>query len=145
MNVSYLINPSLTSAVVAAVSSLALVMGIWLSRATIATFAKWIRVKTCNRNGFFWLVCVIFMSVSVLHAGVFFGITGNAHDIPGVAAYLGFAVSFFLDLVTIILMQALLEARYRSDEARARQFLFFIVICCATSTFANLAISLNNL
>src|SRR2546430_7581442 len=84
------------------------------------------------------------MSVSVLHAGVFFGITSNAHDIPGVAQYLGFAVSFFLDLVTIILMQAFLEAKYRSDVPKARLLLWFIAICCGTSTFANLAISLND-
>jgi len=41
-------------------------------------------------------------------------------------------------------MQAMLEARYRGEESRARQFLFFIVLCCGTSTFANLAISLND-
>jgi len=84
------------------------------------------------------------MAVSVLHAGIFFGITGNGHDLPGMALYLGFAVSFFLDLVTIILMQAMLEARYRGEEVRARQFLLFIAVCCGTSTFANLAISLND-
>ncbi len=145
MNIfSYLYQPPITSSVVAVILSVGLVAGVWMNKAAIAKVSTAILRKTCNRNGFFWLVCVIFMSVSVLHAGIFFGITGNAHDIPGVAQYLGFAVSFFLDLVTIILMQALLEARYRSDEARAKQFLFFIVICCSTSTFANLAISLND-
>ncbi len=145
MNVfSYLYQPSITTSVVAAIISLGLIAGAWRNKAAIAKLLTAIQRKICNRNGFFWLVCIIFMSVSVLHAGVFFGITGNAHDVPGVAQYLGFAVSFFLDLVTIILMQALLEARYRSDELRARQFLLFIAICCATSTFANLAISLND-
>lgn len=105
---------------------------------------KFFKEKIFSRSGFFWTVNLVFMAVSVIHAGIFFGITGNGHDIPGVAQYLGFAVSFFLDLVTIILMQALLEAKYRSDELRARQFLLFITICCATSTFANLAISLND-
>src|SRR5207245_8452347 len=97
-----------------------------------------------TRAGFFWTVNIIFMAVSVLHAGIFFGITGNSHDIPGIAQYLGFAVSFFLDLVTIILMQALLVAKYRSEELRAKQFLLLLAICCSTSTFANLAISLND-
>jgi hypothetical protein len=105
---------------------------------------KFFKEKLFSRSGFFWTVNIIFMAVSVIHAGVFFGITGNSHDIPGIAQYLGFAVSFFLDLVTIILMQALLEAKYRSDEPRAKQFLLFIAICCGTSTFANLAISLND-
>jgi len=122
-----------------------------------------IRKRICTRSFFFWTVNLVFMAVSVLHAGMFFGITGNqgtttfitvkgkqvpmvvpGHDLPGMTQWLGFAVSFFLDLVTIILMQAMLESRYRGEENRARQFLFFIVLCCGTSTFANLAISLND-
>lgn len=110
-------------------------LGRWLRSAWGAMF---------TRAGFFWGVSLVFMAVSVLHAGIFFGITGQAHDVPGVGSFIGFAVSFFLDLVTIILMQALLEARYRGDTGRYRQLLSFIFICCGTSTFANLAISLND-
>lgn len=141
---NYLYQPTITSGVAAAIAGMALIVAIWRSRAAIATALGTLRSKLFTRNGFFWTVNVIFMAVSVLHAGAFFGITGNSHDVPGVAQYLGFAVSFFLDLVTIILMQALLEAKYRSDEGRARQFLVFIGITSATSTFANLAISLND-
>jgi hypothetical protein len=144
MDVSYLYQPAITSGVAAAIGSLALAAAAWRSKAVIARALAALRMKLFTRTGFFWTVNVIFMAVSVLHAGVFFGITGNDHDVPGVAQWLGFAVSFFLDLVTIILMQALLEAKYRSDEGRARQFLAFITITCATSTFANLAISLND-
>jgi hypothetical protein len=144
MNISYIVNPIVTSGVVSVVGSVALVWLVAVNRAAIIGAMAMIRQKLFTRSGFFWTVNLIFMAVSVLHAGAFFGITGNGHDIPGVAQYLGFAVSFFLDLVTIILMQALLEAKYRSDEQRARQFLLFITICCATSTFANLAISLND-
>lgn len=141
---NYLYQPTITSGVAAAIAGMALVVMIWRSKAAIASALAALRTKLFTRTGFFWTVNVIFMAVSVLHAGVFFGITGNDHGVPGIAQYLGFAVSFFLDLVTIILMQALLEAKYRSDEARARQFLTFIAITCATSTFANLAISLND-
>lgn len=144
MDLSYLYQPSITSGVAAAIASLAFTVFAWQARATLQAMITQLRRATWNRNGFFWTVNIIFMAVSVLHAGVFFGITGNGHDIPGIAQYLGFAVSLFLDLVTIILMQALLEAKYRSETQRARQFLLFIVITCATSTFANLAISLND-
>ena len=144
MDISYFINPYITSGVVAAIFSIVLVFVIVKSRAVIGKVLGQLHSKVFTRAGFFWTVNIIFMAVSVLHGGIFFGITGNSHDIPGIAQYLGFAVSFFLDLVTIILMQALLEAKYRSDEQRARQFLLFIAICCSTSTFANLAISLND-
>jgi len=144
MDTSYFFNPYITSGVVAAIFSAAVLVMIVRSRAIIGKALGQLRSKIFTRAGFFWTVNIIFMAVSVLHAGIFFGITGNSHDIPGIAQYLGFAVSFFLDLVTIILMQALLEAKYRSEEQRARQFLLFIAICCSTSTFANLAISLND-
>jgi hypothetical protein len=144
VDLSHIINPYVTSGVIAAIVGIALVWLAWSSRSELAGFVSRLRTKLFSRAGFFWSVNIIFMAVSVLHAGVFFGITGNGHDIPGIAQYLGFAVSFFLDLVTIILMQALLEAKYRSDEQKARQLLLFIAICCATSTFANLAISLND-
>ncbi len=144
MDTSYFLNPYITSGVIAAIFSAAIVVVIVKSRAIIGKVFGQLHSKVFTRAGFFWTVNIIFMAVSVLHAGIFFGITGNSHDVPGIAQYLGFAVSFFLDLVTIILMQALLEAKYRSEELRAKQFLLFITICCSTSTFANLAISLND-
>ncbi len=144
MDIAWVFDKYITSSVVALVGSVAILWLAWSSRAALASWVTWLQKKLFTRSGFFWTVNIIFMAVSVIHAGVFFGITGNGHDVPGVAQYLGFAVSFFLDLVTIILMQALLEAKYRGEEQKARQLLLFIAICCATSTFANLAISLND-
>jgi hypothetical protein len=144
MDLSFIYQPVVTASMVAAIFAGTIVFTTWKNRVIIAKALGTLWKKLFTRTGFFWTVNIIFMAVSVLHAGVFFGITGNSHDVPGIASYLGFAVSFFLDLVTIILMQALLEAKYRSDEQRARQFLLFIAICCGTSTFANLAISLND-
>src|SRR5579864_5128050 len=140
----FLFNPIVTPSIVGVVASAAVLIAIIKNRAAIGAVLNQIRSRLFTRAGFFWTVNIVFMAVSVLHAGIFFGITGNGHDLPGMAQYLGFAVSFFLDLVTIILMQAMLESRYRGEESRAKQFLLFIVLCCGTSTFANLAISLND-
>lgn len=140
----FFFNPIVTPSIVAAIASATVLIAIIKNRATIGATLNQIRVQLLTRAGFFWTVNIVFMAVSVLHAGIFFGITGNGHDLPGMAQYLGFAVSFFLDLVTIILMQAMLESRYRGEDSRAKQFLLFIVLCCGTSTFANLAISLND-
>jgi predicted transcriptional regulator len=144
MNILHLINPTTTSATLAVLIGSAILFAMYKARVVIISTLARVGSQLFTRTGFFWTVNLIFMAVSVLHAGMFFGITGNAHSTPGIGQLLGFAVSFFLDLVTIILMQAMLEARYRGEVARARQFLFFIAICCATSTFANLAISLND-
>lgn len=138
------INPITVSITIGIVLSIVLlVAGLIFRQAAIAVL-KSIKDRFFTRVAFFWTVNLVFMAVSVLHAGTFFGITGKGHDLPGIAQYLGFAVSFFLDLVTIVLMQAQLEARYRGEDERAKQFIFFIAICCSTSTFANLAISLND-
>jgi hypothetical protein len=134
----------ITPTTLAIVTGLAVMGLLIIYRRSIKNALSATRKHILTRTGFFWAVQFVFMAVSVLHAGAFFGITGNGHDLPGLGQFLGFAVSFFLDLVTIILMQAMLEARYRGETPQARQFLFFIAICCFMSTFANLAISLND-
>jgi hypothetical protein len=95
--------------------------------------------KLFTRTIFFWLVIAVFMAISVTQAGLFFGITHS-----GTAIVIGLAVALFLDLVTVVLMQAQLEARYRGEYRQARTLLLFIVATCGTSTFANLAIALND-
>lgn len=92
-----------------------------------------------TRATFYWVVNFVFMAVSVIKSGRFFGIA----DI-GWEMYLGYAVGWFLDLVTIVLMEAMLEARYREEAGRATLFLLFIIATCGTSFFANLAISLDS-
>lgn len=138
------INPITVSITLGLVLGIGLFVSLWKGHGTLKTIITWVKERFFTRIAFFWTVNIVFMAVSVLHAGSFFGITGKGHDLPGIAQYLGFAVSFFLDLVTIVLMQAQLEARYRGEDERARQFILFIAICCSTSTFANLAISLND-
>ncbi len=143
-SLSYIYNPLVTPGIIIIIFIAVTLIVVIKQRATITKTLGRLAAKVWTRAGFFWTVNLIFMAVSILHAGIFFGIAGDGHNMPGIAQYLGFAVSFFLDLVTIILMQAMLEARYRGEEGRARQFLLFIAICCGTSTFANLAISLND-
>src|SRR5436853_6667107 len=144
MDVTFIFNPTVMPIVIAGIIGVVLLTVVITRRDAIVKGLEQVCLRLFTRAGFFWTVNFVFMAVSVLHAGAFFGITGNGHDLPGLGAYLGFAVSFFLDLVTVILMQAMLEARYRGEDGRARQFLFFITVCCGTSTFANLAISLND-
>lgn len=146
MDVSLLINPWVVSTALGLVLGVALIFALVRSTHVWSGWLKAMRDKVFTRTGFFWIVNITFMAVSILHGGVFFGLTGQsnqAHNVPG-TQFLGFAVIFFLDLVTIILMQAMLEARHRGEDRRAVQFLFFIIVSCATSTFANLAIDLND-
>ncbi len=139
MNIQ-LYNPWIVSLGAGLMFGMAIIVLLVRSRAKVTEWLTHLREKVFTRTGFFWVVNIIFMAVSVLQAGNFFGIAGK----NTIAHTLGFAVSFFLDLVTIILMQAMLEARHRGEDEQARRFLFFITICCSTSTFANLAISLND-
>jgi predicted nucleic acid-binding Zn-ribbon protein len=145
MDISVIFNPVISPTILALAASGGVLFAIIKYMKRISQGMTQIKQKLFTRSGFFWTVNVVFMAVSVLHAGIFFGITGDGHaTLPGMGQMLGFAVSFFLDLVTIILMQAMLEARYRGEELRVKQFLMFIIICCGTSTYANLAISLND-
>jgi hypothetical protein len=137
-----LLNTWVVSVALGVVLGVGVLFALWRGASVIGAWLKSLREKLLTRTSFFWATNIIFMAVSVLHAGVFFGI--GSDNAVGAAQYLGFAVSFFLDLTTIILMQAMLEARHRGEDDRARRFLLFIVVCCATSTFANLAIDLND-
>src|SRR5260370_2452163 len=85
MNIfSYLYQPPITASVVAVILSIGLVALVWMNKGTIAKVSAEIRRKTCNRNGFFWVGYVIFMSVSVLQGGGVFWIAGNPHVIARV-------------------------------------------------------------
>jgi hypothetical protein len=130
-----LYNPLITPIVVAIAGSLAVLGTLFWQRAAITNASNAIRAKLFTRSGFFWSSIFVFMAVSVIQAGAFFSISGNA---------IGFAVAFFLDLVTVVLMHAQLESRYRGENGRANLFIFFIVLTCGMSTYANLAISQND-
>lgn len=134
MDTTLLINPVVTPSIVAILATGAVLAAVIWQRAAIATMLSTTRAKLFTRSGFFWSAIAVFMAISVWQAGTFFSISGDL---------VGFVVPFFLDMVTVILMQAMLESRYRDEHARANMFLFFIIVTCAMSTYANFAIAQN--
>lgn len=107
---------------------------------TIALIAK----KLFSRASFFWFVNLTFMAVSVLHAGLFFGLLEPATGLDGTAPYLGFAVALVLDLASIVFMQARLSALRMNERGSAAWYLFSIIVCSGLSAFGNLAMSLED-
>jgi hypothetical protein len=113
------------------------VLAGWLLIRFFAVLAGWwasVYKKLFTRAGFFWTVIACFMAVSVWQGGAFFSISGDL---------MGFSVALFLDLVTVVLMHAQLESRYRGENGRANLFILFISLTCGMSCYANLAMALN--
>jgi hypothetical protein len=86
--------------------------------------------------GFFGLVIVVFMIISVLESGQFFNddITHGA-----IFGLLGYALALGFDLVSVVCMQARLNATRMRDDRGARLNLVGVCICAAVSAFANVA------
>jgi hypothetical protein len=135
MDLQFLVNPWFVSGGFGAVLGVGVLVLIWRSASVLAGWLKTACSKLFTRAGFFWSVISVFMAVSVWQGGAFFSISGD---------YVGFAVAFFLDLVTVVLMHAQLESRYRGENGRANLFVFFIAVTCGTSGYANLAVALNS-
>lgn len=89
--------------------------------------------------GFFGLVIVVFLIISVLESGEFFNI-GITHG--AIFGLLGYALALGFDLVSVVCMQAGLNATRMKDERGARLNLVGVGICAAVSAFANAAGSL---
>jgi hypothetical protein len=134
MDIQALVNPFVVSSGLGAVLGLGGLVLLWRSASVLKGWLKTACSKLFTRAGFFWSVISVFMAVSVWQGGAFFSISGD---------YVGFAVAFFLDLVTVVLMHAQLESRYRGENGRANLFVFFIAVTCGASGYANLAVALN--
>lgn len=134
MDTTLLINPVVTPSIIAILATGSVLVAVIRQRSAIVAMLSAARAKLFTRSGFFWSAIAVFMAISVWQAGTFFSISGDL---------VGFVVPFFLDMVTVILMQAMLESRYRDEHARANMFLFFIIMTCAMSTYANFAIAQN--
>lgn len=89
--------------------------------------------------GFFGLVILVFLVISVLESGQFFDANITHHAVFGL---LGYALALGFDLVSIVCMQARLNAARMRDEHGARLNLVGVGICAAVSAFANVAGSL---
>jgi hypothetical protein len=88
-------------------------VGTWINRCWSAAWKK-----LATKAAFFWFVNLVFMAVSVLHAGLFFALLEPANGLLGLAPLLGFAVALTLDLASIVFMQARLSA-LRMHEQRS--------------------------
>lgn len=103
-----------------------------------AAFAKAAQ-RLFSPVGFFGLVIVVFMIISVLESGEFFN-TDITHE--AIFGLLGYALALGFDLVSVVCMQARLNATRMRDERGARLNLVGVSICAAVSAFANAAGSL---
>jgi hypothetical protein len=114
-------------------------VGRWISRCWRAAWKK-----LATKAAFFWFVNLVFMAVSVLHAGLFFALLEPANGLLGLAPLLGFAVALTLDLASIVFMQARLSALRMHEQRSAGWYLFSIIACSGLSAFGNLAMSLQD-
>jgi hypothetical protein len=144
-----LVNPSwLLPAIPVLVGSLTLMglfvkqhqaVGTWIAKSWGVTWKR-----LCTKAAFFWFVNLVFMAVSVLHAGLFFALLEPANAFFGLAPLLGFAVALTLDLASIVFMQARLSALRMNEKRSAGWYLFSLMSCSGLSAFGNLAMSLED-
>lgn len=118
---------------------IAALVGLVASRRHIGVaFAK-ASQRLFSPVGFFGLVIVVFLIISVLESGEFFN-TDITHG--AIFGLLGYALALGFDLVSVVCMQARLNATRMRDERGARLNLMGVGICAAVSAFANAAGSL---
>src|SRR5258708_2694969 len=92
-----------------------------------------------SQIGFFTIVILVFMVISVLESGQFFNLNITHGALFGI---LGYALALGFDLVSVVCMLARLNAMRMRDESGARLNLIGVVICAAVSAFAHAAGSL---
>lgn len=89
-----------------------------------------------SQVGFFWLVLLIFMAVSVTESGDFF----NKAITHGVFfGTLGYAVATVFDLLSLVCMIARTNASRIADKKGEWLALLGVVVCAGVSAFANVA------
>jgi len=131
MNISYIVNPYVTSGVFAAVLSLLLVWLLWSNKHNLG--------KLFTRTAFFWLVNIVFMAISAYHAAPFFG--SVVSTIPGLEwaeQYIGLPVALVIDGITIVFMQARMEASYKRDDRKRDMYTRYVCLAAGLNTVANL-------
>lgn len=95
--------------------------------------------KIFSRTTFFWAVNLVFMMISAYHAAPFFGsVVSTTPGLEWLAPYVGLPVALILDGITIVFMQARLEAVYRRDNRKAKEYLWYVFMASGMSTVANL-------
>ncbi|TMC14072.1 MAG: hypothetical protein E6J34_24050 [Chloroflexi bacterium] len=119
-------------------------LGVWLVIkffGAITALGKAI-MRARKENGaalFFWITITVFMAVSVIESGEFFNTIIHS-SVP----LLGYATALVIDLVTVTIMNARLEAVRMHNKARGWFYLFLVAFCASVSAYANLYSGLNN-
>ncbi|HEU5377215.1 MAG TPA: helix-turn-helix domain-containing protein [Ktedonobacteraceae bacterium] len=121
------------------VLSVAMILGLVINRRHIGGALRKAATYLFSQIGFFSVVIIIFMVISVLESGEFF----NANITHGaILGLLGYALALGFDLVSVVCMLARLNAQRMRDEHGSRLNLVGVMICAAVSAFANAAGSL---
>lgn len=92
-----------------------------------------------SQPGFFTVVILVFLVISVLESGEFFNVNITHQALFGT---LGYALALGFDLVSVVCMLARMAAIRMRDERGARLNLLGVVLCASVSAFANAAASL---
>lgn len=140
MDLTTLFTPwNLAGAACGLIVGVALVLSTVLHRRQIGAVVVTLSKRLFSPVGFFGLVIVVFLVISVLESGEFFDVNITHHAIFGL---LGYALALGFDLVSVVCMQARLNATRMRDESGARLNLLGVCLCAAVSAFANAAGSL---
>jgi len=110
-----------------------ILFGIIKNRAAIGKRLAQATSALFSQIGFFTLVILVFMMISVLESGEFFNVNITHGALFGI---LGYALALGFDLVSVVCMLARLNALRLRDESGARLNLLGVVICAAVSAFA---------
>lgn len=135
MDISAYLTPwNLGGGIAGLVLSLATVISLVRSRRHVGSALVSMSTRLFSQIGFFSLVIVVFMVISVLESGEFFNDNITHHAFFGL---LGYALALGFDLVSIVCMLARLNAERMRDERGSRLNLVGVIICAVVSAFAN--------
>jgi hypothetical protein len=139
MNIQYLTPWNIGGAVTGLVLSVAIVIGLLRSYRQLGVILKSVSGHLFSQIGFFSLVIVVFLIISVLESGDFFNSNITHQAIFGL---LGYALALGFDLVSIVCMLARLNAERMKDSRGSRLNLMGVIVCALVSAFANASSSL---
>ena len=117
----------------------AILLGIYQGRRVIGAQIKKAGEALFSQIGFFTIVILVFLVISVLESGEFFNVNITHQALFGT---LGYALALGFDLVSVACMLARMGALRMRDERGARLNLLGVILCAAVSAFANAAASL---
>ncbi len=125
--------------VVGLLFALAILLGIYQGRRAIGAQLTKAGAALFSQIGFFTVVILVFLAISVLESGEFFNLNITHEALFGI---LGYALALGFDLVSVVCMLARMGAIRMRDERGARLNLLGVMLCAAVSAFANAAASL---